>query len=89
MTRGRETEILVGIRIAACRALEAAFSATTAGMYLRTIQRRNKDGSVVRYVQLAHNVRHVDVVTAVRQLVDVVDAGEERDARWAVRSTVT
>ncbi len=27
-------------------------------MYLRTIQRRNKDGSVVRYVQLAHNVRH-------------------------------
>jgi transposase len=27
-------------------------------MYLRTIQRRNKDGSVVRYVQLAHNARH-------------------------------
>src|SRR5215207_2122059 len=27
-------------------------------MYLRTIQRRNKDGSVVRYVQLAHNVRN-------------------------------
>jgi Transposase DDE domain len=27
-------------------------------MYLRTIQRRNKDGSVIRYVQLAHNVRH-------------------------------
>ncbi len=26
-------------------------------MYLRTIQRRNKDGSVVRYIQLAHNVR--------------------------------
>jgi hypothetical protein len=26
-------------------------------MYLRTIQRRNKDGSVVRYVQLAHNRR--------------------------------
>ena len=25
-------------------------------MYLRTIQRKNKDGSVVRYVQLAHNV---------------------------------
>ena len=26
-------------------------------MYLRTIQRRNKDGSIARYVQLAHNVR--------------------------------
>ena len=34
-----------------------ASPATTAGMYLRTIQRHNKDGSVVRYVQLAHNVR--------------------------------
>ncbi len=28
------------------------------GMYLRTVQRRNRDGSVVRYVQLAHNFRH-------------------------------
>ncbi|MGH3732628.1 MAG: IS1634 family transposase [Acidimicrobiales bacterium] len=27
-------------------------------MYLRTIQRRNKDGSTVRYCQLAHNVRN-------------------------------
>ena len=26
-------------------------------MYLRTIQRRNKDGTVARYLQLAHNVR--------------------------------
>ncbi len=30
--------------------------ATVLGMYLRTIRRRNKDGSVVGYVQLAHNV---------------------------------
>jgi Transposase DDE domain len=27
-------------------------------MYLRTISRRNKDGSTVRYLQLAHNVRN-------------------------------
>jgi hypothetical protein len=27
-------------------------------MYLRTTQRRNKDGSVVRYYVLAENVRH-------------------------------
>ena len=26
-------------------------------MYLRTTQRRNQDGSVIRYIQLAHNVR--------------------------------
>ena len=29
-------------------------------MYIRTIRRTNKDGSVVEYVQLAHNVRHSD-----------------------------
>ena len=28
------------------------------GMYVRTIKRRNKDGSEVEYVQLAHNSRH-------------------------------
>lgn len=28
------------------------------GMYIRTIKRKNKDGSEVEYVQLAHNVRH-------------------------------
>jgi len=27
-------------------------------MYVRTIKRKNKDGSEVEYVQLAHNVRH-------------------------------
>lgn len=27
-------------------------------MYLRTIQRKNKDGSIVRYCQLAHNVKN-------------------------------
>jgi hypothetical protein len=26
-------------------------------MYLRTTRRKNKDGSVVEYVQLAHNYR--------------------------------
>jgi Transposase DDE domain len=32
--------------------------AISVGMYLRTTQRRNKDGSVVRYYALAENVRH-------------------------------
>jgi hypothetical protein len=40
-----------------------------AGMYLRTIQRRNKDGSVVRYVQLAHNVRHPESGNAVAKVL--------------------
>jgi hypothetical protein len=27
------------------------------GMYVRTVKRKNKDGSIVEYIQLAHNVR--------------------------------
>ena len=40
------------------------------GMYLRTTQRKNRDGSVVRYVQLAHN-RRVDGVTEAQVLVNL------------------
>jgi hypothetical protein len=39
------------------------------GMYLRKIQRRNKDGSVVRYLQLAHN-RRKDGTTQAEVLVN-------------------
>ena len=38
-------------------------------MYLRTIQRRNKDGSVVRYVQMAHNVRHPESGNSVAKVL--------------------
>ncbi len=40
------------------------------GMYLRSTQRRNRDGSVVRYVQLAHN-RRVDGVTQAEVLLNL------------------
>ena len=40
------------------------------GMYLRTTQRRNSDGSTVRYVQLAHNHR-VGGVTQAEVLVNI------------------
>lgn len=39
-------------------------------MYLRTTQRRNRDGTVVRYVQLAHN-RRVEGVTQAEVLVNL------------------
>jgi len=39
-------------------------------MYLRTTQRRNRDGSVVRYVQVAHN-RRVEGVTQAEVLVNL------------------
>ncbi|HEY3895965.1 MAG TPA: hypothetical protein VGL88_11420, partial [Pseudonocardiaceae bacterium] len=38
-------------------------------MYLRTIQRRNKDGSIARYVQLAHNERHPESGNSVAKVV--------------------
>src|SRR5262245_9286437 len=43
------------------------------GMYLRTTQRRNRDGSVVRYVQLAHNHR----VGGVTQAEVLLNLGRE------------
>jgi transposase len=36
----------------------AKTNASIVGMYIRTIKRKNKDGSEVEYVQLAHNTRH-------------------------------
>ena len=39
-------------------------------MYLRTTSRRNTDGSVVRYVQLAHN-RRVEGVTQAQVLLNL------------------
>ncbi|MGH8970317.1 MAG: kynureninase, partial [Actinomycetes bacterium] len=34
-------------------------------------------------------VRHVDVVAAVEQIAAVIEAGEQRDERYAVRNIVT
>src|SRR5512134_1073853 len=39
-------------------------------MYLRSTQRKNRDGSVVRYVQLAHN-RRVEGVTQAEVLLNL------------------
>jgi transposase len=48
-------------------------------MYLRTTQRRNRDGSVVRYVQLAHN-RRVEGVTQAEVLLNLGrEDGLDRD----------
>src|SRR5207342_600097 len=54
-------------------------------MYLRTIGRRNKDGSEVRYVQLAHNewdpVRRCSVARVIHSFgrEDLLDPGNEAD----------
>jgi hypothetical protein len=61
-------------------------------MYLRTTQRKNTDGSVVRYVQLAHNHR-VDGVTRADVLVKIWGARTASTATgwpgWWRRSTGT
>src|SRR5512135_121027 len=48
----------VGTRLSACRLRWAARMACLVGVYLRESRRRNKDGTVVSYLQLAHNERH-------------------------------
>ena len=55
------------------------------GMYLRTTQRKNTDGSIVRYVQLAHN-RRVDGVTQAEVLVNL--GREDRLDREGLRRLV-
>lgn len=52
---------------------------TGLGMYLRQIQRRNKDGSVVRYVQLAHSVWDGDRAQATAQVVHSFGRADQVD----------
>jgi hypothetical protein len=56
-------------------------------MYLRTIQRRNRDGSAVRYVQLAHN--HWDPEAKVAKAEVVYNFGREDQLdREAIRRLI-
>ncbi len=71
----------VGTRICVSREVWLVASGWVVGIYLRATQRRNKDGSVVRYVQLAHN-RRVNGVTQAEVLLnlgreDVLDRDEQ------------
>jgi len=48
-------------------------------MYLRTTRRKNKDGSVVEYFQLAHNVRHERTGQPVAQIIHNFGRADELD----------
>lgn len=48
-------------------------------MYIRTISRRNKDGSEVRYVQLAHNVWDKKAKCAKAQMIYSFGREDELD----------
>jgi hypothetical protein len=54
-------------------------------MYLRTIQRHNKDGSVARYVQLAHNVRLPGKRNPVAKVIHSFGREEELDREALAR----
>ena len=54
-------------------------------MYLRTTQRKNKDGSVVTYYQLAHNERHPVTRKPVAKIIHSFGRADELDRDQLVR----
>jgi transposase len=54
-------------------------------MYLRTTRRKNKDGSVVEYYQLAHNVRHAETGQPVAEIIHSFGRADELDRDDLVR----
>lgn len=55
------------------------------GMYLRTLKRRNKDGSVVTYYQLAHNSRHPESGNPVAHVIHSFGRADQLDRKELVR----
>lgn len=49
------------------------------GMYLRTTKRKNKDGSIATYYQLAHNYRHEDTKCTATQVIHNFGRAEHLD----------
>jgi transposase len=54
-------------------------------MYLRTTKRKNRDGSVVEYYQLAHNVRHCETGNPVAEIIHNFGRADELDRDDLVR----
>lgn len=54
-------------------------------MFLRTTKRKNRDGSLVEYLQLAHNVRHPESRKPVAQIVHNFGRADELDRDILVR----
>jgi len=54
-------------------------------MYLRTTKRKNSDGSVVEYYQLAHNVRHATTGNPVAEIIHNFGRADELDRDGLVR----
>jgi hypothetical protein len=61
------------------------------GRYLRETRRTNKDGSVVRYLQLAHNTRHPDTGVSTASVIHNFGRAEnvDRDALARLVSSIS
>mgnify|MGYP003525730162 CR=1 FL=1 len=61
------------------------------GMYLRETRRTNRDGSVVRYLQLAHNERHPETGNSVAKVIHNFGRAEhvDRDALGRLVSSIS
>ncbi len=55
------------------------------GMYLRTTKRKNKDGSVVIYYQLAHNIRHPATNQPTARVIHNFGRADQLDRQQLVR----
>ena len=54
-------------------------------MYLRTTKRKNKDGSIVEYYQLAHNERHPDTRKPVAKIIHSFGRADDLERDQLVR----
>ena len=54
-------------------------------MYLRTTQRKNKDGSVTKYYQLAHNIRHPETGRTTAKILHSFGRADQLDREQLVR----
>ena len=54
-------------------------------MYLRTTQRKNKDGSVTKYYQLAHNERHPVTKKSTARIIHSFGRADQLDREQLVR----
>lgn len=54
-------------------------------MYLRTTKRKNKDGSVTKYCQLAHNVRHPETGRTTAKILHNFGRADQLDREQLVR----
>ena len=59
--------------------------AIVVGMYLRTTQRKNRDGTTVTYYQLAHNIRRAETKTPVAEVIHNFGRADQLDREELVR----